>query len=214
MSMNVGALNQLEAYKKAYELALENAEIWLDLAGEALGREYYGQSYSSAIIANEEVVKAFVSWMVSQEYLLHDDDTVEAVYRWHIDKEMISLSFHYEVIVQQFLKVGLVDVEEVLGAIVTVSPEDVAKTLREHAEEMEDRRKDGVYVGRPRKTDGDFSITSPADFPKTRAENLIELVGLFHRAVKLMLESVEKYNEVREWFESEVEEIADFYEAN
>jgi hypothetical protein len=120
---------------------------------------------------------------------------------------MISLDFHYEVIVQEALKVGFIDWEEALGAITSVSPTDAAKTLREHAKEMELRRRAGVYVERPRKIDGKYSVTAPKDFPRNRAENLIGLVRLFHNSVKILLESVETDERVRDWFENTAEKI-------
>ncbi len=205
--MVVNLMNQLEAYRMAYKLALDNAEVWLDLARESFLREHNGQAYSMAVIANEEVVKAYVSWGVSQEYIPPNYEIVTDVYRDHVEKGMISLDFHYEVIVQDFLKAGLIDMEEALGALVTVSSEEVAKTLREHANEMEKRRKAGVYVFRPRRTKGGYSVTSPADFPKTKAENLIEQVSLFHMSIKIMCEAVEKDEKVRDWFENQAEKI-------
>lgn len=201
-------MNQLEAYRKAYLLALDNAEIWLDLAREAFNKKHFGQTYAMVSFANEEIVKAYISWGVSQEYIEPNDEVVKAVFRWHIDKGMISLDFHYEILVQEALRFGLINEDEALAAIVTSSPEQVVEELREHAEEMEERRKAGVYVERPMMENGNYLVTSPADFPKTRAENWVEMVDIFHKSVKLMLEAIERDDKIREWFESRAKEIA------
>jgi hypothetical protein len=70
---------------------------------------------------------------------------------------------------------------------------------------MEERRKEGIYVGRPMSTNGVYLVTSPADCPKTRPENIIGLVSLFHKSVKIMLEAVEIDENVRDWFETTAE---------
>ncbi len=200
-------MNQLDAYRSAYKLALDNAEVLLDLAQESFRREHNGHAYSLAVLANEEIVKAYVSWGVSQEYISSNHELVRDVYLSHIEKNMISLDFHYEVIVQEALKTGFIDWEEALGAIVTVSPTDAAKALREHAKEMELRRRSGVYVERPLKIDGKYSVTAPKDFPRSRAENLLELVRLFHNSIKILLESIEMDESVRDWFEKTADKI-------
>lgn len=200
-------MNRIEAYGLAYKLALENAGELLDLAQGTFHRKHYGHAYSLAVLANEEIVKAYVSWGVSQKYISPDHDLVTDVYSSHIEKNMISLDFHYEIIVQEALKAGFIDWEEALVATVTVSPMDAAKALHDHAIEMELRRRSGVYVERPRKVDGKYSVMAPKDFPRNRAENLIGLVRLFHNAVKILLEAVEIDEGVRDWFENTADKI-------
>jgi AbiV family abortive infection protein len=58
-------MNQLDAYRLVYKLALDNAEVLLDVAQESFQRERNGHAYSLAVLANEEIVKAYVSWGVS-----------------------------------------------------------------------------------------------------------------------------------------------------
>ena len=194
------------AHHQAYELALQNAAVWLELANDAFDKEYYGHSFSMTVLANEEVVKAFTSWMVSQNYIPPEDERVKAAYSWHQAKGVISFGFHYQLAMNEMLRVGLLDADDLIKEIVTESPEQVEDELWNHAYEMEERRKKGVYVDIKETEDGSFLVTSPSDISRGRVEDFKEYVTVFRLRINNLTLAVQKSREARSVFERWLEE--------
>jgi len=157
---------------KAYQSALENAEKWLDIASVALQKGHYGQGYSITVTANEEIGKAYLSWMACEGYIPTSEELLNDVYWDHHTKTAVTLFYHYEQIAQDLMKSGLIDSDEALNAIVTTSQEDVAAKILEHAQEIEQGRRMGMYVNLIKDENRNpVGVQSPNDISRERAEN-------------------------------------------
>jgi len=195
-------MKQLDAYEKAYQLALDNAEIWLGLARSAFDSEYFGHAFALTCFANEEVTKAMVSWMVSQKYYSPDDEIVKEVYSWHVTKGRISLEFHYMATARHMLEAGLLNQNDLLREVVTIQEDQTDDELWAQAYDMEDWRKAGIYVDVRKNNDGTYSAASPLEFPRKRIVYFIDSVGVYLSTIKLLIHTLQTNEEARRLFES------------
>jgi len=58
--------DELDAYSRAYGLAMKNAKAWLEISTLALVNGHNGQAYSVAVTAYEEIGKACVTWLAAK----------------------------------------------------------------------------------------------------------------------------------------------------
>ena len=184
---------------KAYQLALGNAEKWLDIASVALQKGHFGQAYSITITANEEIGKAYLSWMACEGFIPTNEELLNDVYWDHHTKTAVTLFYHYEQIAQDLMKSGLIDPDDALNAIVTTSQEDVAANILELAEEIEKDRRMGMYVDLikddNRKVVG---VQSPNDISRERAVKFHKNIFSYLEGCQGLFDIVSKNEEVKE----------------
>jgi AbiV family abortive infection protein len=200
--------NETEAYKKASGLAFDNAERWLKVAKAAYAMGYYGQARSLAITAYEEIGKAVVSWWAAEEIVPIDDDLVIDAYSYHWTKTGISLILHSVIRLPVELAFGFIQEEDILKEIVTTNEEKETEALYEFAEllvELENKRREGMYVDIWKEEDGTLSITAPSDIEENRPRTAIsEIEGVLQFA-KSLFDYLDENPEAKKAYKEAVE---------
>ena len=112
-----------------------------------------------------------------------------AAYRKHEAKNYIMLWTYLEGEFLADLEMGVIDSEDLLKDIVTAQKDEVeesfkeiSRLLAEYAGEMELQGQDDIYIDVYENDDGEVVLSSPEQFSKQRAENL---VGYVERGIEI-----------------------------
>ena len=75
-----------DLFKEASKQSIENAEQWIKDAKRLIENASYGHSYSLLVFADEEIAKAYVCWLVSEDMIPVDSKLVKDIFRSHDTK--------------------------------------------------------------------------------------------------------------------------------
>ncbi|MHA1936078.1 MAG: AbiV family abortive infection protein [Candidatus Thorarchaeota archaeon] len=205
-------VDEKDAYALAYRLALKNVSDWLEIAKSATLKGLYGQSYSLAITAYEELGKAYISWLAAMEFIQLEEEILELVYYKHEVKTFVSDLISIEDAMILALSTGIIDTDDILEELSLSSEEERFGELGVIAFEREQRRRKGMYVDVWEEDSGKFTVTSPDDFNEGRANSAIEEVARTLEILELLVKLTAEYPEIYKHLKSVYEERRNTYE--
>jgi len=133
----------LHLFRRGSDLSLRNAEIWLEDANLLMEHKTWGHAYALLTFADEELIKAFVFWVLAEEIIEIDLNKAQKLFR------RLSHSQKHQIIF--YLVIGLVLDHEFSGKgtvrprYFRLSEEDIEKS-REVIRTRETWRQRAIYV--------------------------------------------------------------------
>jgi len=204
------------AYESAYQLALENAKTWLLVAKHAFDAGNNGQAYALAVIANEEVGKAYVTWLAAMGFIPEEHPLVDKVYDNHKVKNAVTILIHDLRQIIEIVGWGIIDRDDLFKESTLNPPADeqIEQYLRERAKEIHEGRLDGMYVEIWEEDDGLFSARSPKSFPRERAEIAVDSVAWVLGLIWSLTEQVPENEELKLFLGRQLEDEWSFIDSH
>lgn len=163
--------------------SLENAKAWLMRAQQAKDSGPVGHSFSMAVTANEELAKSYVSWLVSVGLLHPEHEFVLRIFDRHEVKHMFMIHTYMKDDLSIALAVGIIDTDDLLSDALTMTESDAKVKFEEYVQlltdlsiELEDLRRDGIYVDIWKEDDGTYISSNPEQFSSKKRDNMLTLV--------------------------------------
>ena len=77
-------------FSKVSKESLENAQLWIKDAELLMDNRSFGHAYSLIVIADEEISKAHVCWLVAEDMIPYDSKLVKQAFSDHLIKGQMS----------------------------------------------------------------------------------------------------------------------------
>lgn len=193
-------------YHEAAEAALDNAKDWLNLAQYTLESGVTGHAISLAIIANEEIAKAYGCYVVAEGIIPKGDPEFKALFRDHYVKTEQMLVFYLMSTLGTHFQMGLVDADEFLKNVLESNPKDILsaeqeleKQIQKEARRIQRQRTQGMYIG-IRKKKNRIVIKKPKNVKKNTATSSIQTVKDYHELVSVIVKTIRNHPKARKFF--------------
>ena len=170
-----------ELFKKAAESSLENAEQWISDASLLIEAGNHEHAFSLLAFADEEIAKAYVCWLVSEDMIPEDSKYVRDAFSDHWSKLQTLLGLELAPFFRAAYELLKKDTERSKRDL---KEEDISRFF-DWMDEMvafrQRMRNVGMYVGLDEKK---REIQSPKSIEKEPCENLLKGVNRRLRAVR------------------------------
>ena len=170
-------------FAQASKFALKNAEAWLMRAKQAKDSGPVGHSFSMAVTANEELAKAYISWMVSVGLFHPKHEFVLRTFDSHFVKHMFMIQTYLKDDLSIDLEIGVIDSDDLLREALKKTETEAKAEFDEYIQrvaegsvEMEELRRDGIYVDIWDEDNDKYALSNPEDFSLTKRDAMLTLV--------------------------------------
>ena len=177
-------------FKEVAKQSLENAEQWIRDAELLVENASYGHSYSLLVFADEEIAKAYVCWLVSEDMIPLDSKMAKDVFSKHRTKHETLIGLHIGAEIKEELSKGKIKIEQILEESSTFTREDLEifldwmDKILDFTERM---RQKGIYVDFDERED---KIVTPESISKEETEELFQGIEYRFEYVKELIREI------------------------